>query len=373
MGTARVNITQFKNIIEWTISHGLKQPILGLGAPGIGKSEVIAQLAEKYGYKLEDLRLAQMSEVEIGGLIYPSEDKTETHWLIPDWFPKQGGQKTLLLLDEITSASKRVQVAAYQLVLDRRIGQHKLPDDTIVVALGNREEDGGVYVEMAAPLANRFEIYELEVDAKVWLADYANVYVDPKTGMGINPSVIAYISAFPDELHNRTEDSEDIVFTSPRSWKRVSDILNVADSENDKIALAKVRATLGTDVYAKFKTYIKSAQFKDIVEKAIVGDKVKLPDNSLATQQLALAVGTARMNSLASEARTGNTPELRQAFEFCFNNWTNWVGNEMSQELKQSAIMMLNQHMDLLGSQSISGAINSIGKSGTDLSNIDIF
>ena len=141
-----MTIRDFGECIEFNIEHNIKHAILGLGAPGIGKSQIVQQIGDKHGFKVIDIRLSQMSEVEIGGLIYPNEDKTKTRWLTPEILPdeKRDGKNTILLLDELTSCSKRVQVAAYQLILDRRIGEYRLPEGTFIVALGNREEDDGV-------------------------------------------------------------------------------------------------------------------------------------------------------------------------------------------------------------------------------------
>ena len=110
-----MTITEFRECVEYNIDHNIKHAILGLGAPGVGKSQVIRQIGKKYGYKVIDIRLAQMSEVEIGGLIYPNAERTKTVWLSPEILPdeKRDGKNTILLLDEITSCTKRVQVAAY--------------------------------------------------------------------------------------------------------------------------------------------------------------------------------------------------------------------------------------------------------------------
>lgn len=266
-----INIRQFGEIIKFTIANGLKQAILGLGAPGLGKSEVIQQIADELGFRVVDLRLAQMSEVEIGGLIYPNEDKTYTNWLRPNWFPTgKEGKPTLLLLDELTSAPKRIQVAAYQLVLDRRIGQHVLPDDCVIIALGNREEDAGVYVELAAPLANRFEIYNIEVDATVWLEDYALKYVD-KNGRGVNPLVTAYVREHPSMLHTQSEDSEEMTFATPRSWARVSQTLNAANNNINPIVKMKIMASIGEDLGSQFTVYAEKYASNTIVRDVIEG------------------------------------------------------------------------------------------------------
>ena len=191
-----MTVKEFAMCVEYNIQHGIKHAILGLGAPGVGKSQLIHQIGKKYGYKVIDLRLAQMSEVEIGGLIYPNESRTKTVWLSPEILPdeQRDGPKTILLLDEITSCSRRVQVAAYQLILDRRIGQYTLPEGTFVIALGNREDDDGVYIRLAAPLADRFEIHYMEPDFEDWKNDYAIPY-------GVHPLVIGYLTVKPAALH----------------------------------------------------------------------------------------------------------------------------------------------------------------------------
>lgn len=366
---AEIDIQQFGEIIEWTITHGLKTAILGLGAPGIGKSESIQQIAAKYGYHLEDKRLAQMSEVEIGGLMYPSADKTETNWLCPDWFPKENGPKTILLLDEITSAPKRVQVAAYQLVLDRRIGRFKLPESTVVIALGNRAEDNGVYVEMAAPLANRFEIYNINLKPDKWLAwaRKANVH----------PAVTAYIESNPKDLHDRVEDSEDIVFTSPRSWKRVSDILwadnndenttrDNSQSDVGQIALRKIQATLGSEVYSKFLQFTKMSQYANLVNAIMSGDKSALTSEerscrisdgvSVSARCLILNVGENYLRNFGEQtnelykAGDPSAEQFKKGYANAFGRWKGWVANNLGDESAARTATALKEYSPFLSS-----------------------
>lgn len=245
-----MTIRDFGECIEFNIENGIKHAILGLGAPGIGKSQIVSQIGQKYGYKVIDLRLAQMSEVEIGGLIYPNEDKTKTRWLAPEILPdeERDGKKTILLLDEITSCTKRVQVAAYQLILDRRVGQYHLPEGTIVIALGNREEDNGVYVEMAGPLADRFEIHFIDVDFDAWKRDFA---IKNK----IHPYVIKYLTQKPSSLHTQKADSDEMIFATPRSWERVSDILHIDSDVRKTVVKNKIIGNIGeaeTTQFVKF-------------------------------------------------------------------------------------------------------------------------
>lgn len=237
-----MTIKDFGECVEFNINHNIKHAILGLGAPGVGKSQIIKQIGEKYGYKVIDIRLAQMSEVEIGGLIYPNESRTKTVWLSPEILPdeERDGKNTILLLDELTSCSKRVQVAAYQLILDRRIGQYHLPEGTFVVALGNTEDDDGVYIQLAGPLADRFEIHYIQPDFDSWKNDFA-------LKNDVHQAVIDYLSFNPSALHNQTPGSDYMIFATPRSWVRVSDILKIDDNIDDKIVRSKIIGNVGNE------------------------------------------------------------------------------------------------------------------------------
>lgn len=235
-----MTIKEFAECVEYNIKHNLKHAILGLGAPGVGKSQVIRQIGEKYGYKVIDIRLAQMSEVEIGGLIYPNENRTKTVWLSPEILPdeERDGKNTILLLDEITSCSKRVQVAAYQLILDRRIGQYTLPEGTFVIALGNREDDDGVYIQLAGPLADRFEIHYIEPDFEGWKNDFA-------LKQGVHPWVVDYLTFKPTALHTQAAEEGSMVFATPRSWVRVSDILKFDSDIHSPVIKHKIIGNVG--------------------------------------------------------------------------------------------------------------------------------
>ena len=246
-----MNLREFRECIEFNIENGIRHAVLGLGAPGVGKSQIIKQIGDKYGYKVIDLRLAQMSEVEIGGLIYPNEDRTKTRWLSPEVLPdeERDGPKTILLLDEITSCPKRVQVAAYQLILDRRVGQYKLPEGTFVIGLGNREDDDGVYIRLAGPLADRFEILYIDVDFKVWKNDYAIPY-------GIHSYVLNYLNFKPTALHTQSANEDSMIFATPRSWERVSDILKKNSDLTNPVVINKIAGNIGEAEAAQFAAFI---------------------------------------------------------------------------------------------------------------------
>ena len=263
-----MTVKEFGECIAFNIEHNIKHSVLGLGAPGVGKSQLVRQIGEKYGYKVIDIRLAQMSEVEIGGLIYPNESRTKTVWLSPEILPDEArdGEKTILLLDEITSCTKRVQVAAYQLILDRRIGQYRLPEGTFVVALGNREDDEGVYIQLAGPLADRFEIHEIDPDFEDWKNDYA-------LKNGVHPFVIEYLTFKPAALHTQKQETDSMVFATPRSWVRVSDILKIDSDVTKPVIRHKIEGNVGAAEGMQFIEFCKKRRTVVTADAFLAGAK----------------------------------------------------------------------------------------------------
>ena len=155
--------------------EGHHTPVMLWGPPGVGKSQMVAQVAERHNAPLIDIRLSQMEPSDLRGIPFRSED--EVVWAVPAMLPsvKRHGEEGILFLDEITSAPPSVSAAAYQLILDRKLGEYEVPDGWAIIAAGNRQGDRGVTYSMPAPLANRFSHYEVEVNMDDWVAwAYAN-------------------------------------------------------------------------------------------------------------------------------------------------------------------------------------------------------
>ncbi|MGD8852657.1 MAG: ATPase, partial [Gammaproteobacteria bacterium] len=113
--------------------------------------------------------------------------------------------------DEITSVPPSVSAAAYQLILDRRLGAYEVPDGWAIFAAGNRQGDRGVTYSMPAPLANRFSHYELDVNLDDWVAwAYAH---------GIDERLIAFLRFRPELLFEFDPAHNPVAFPSPRSWE----------------------------------------------------------------------------------------------------------------------------------------------------------
>jgi hypothetical protein len=259
-----ITIRQFEDVLKATIEKNIKRAIMVLGPTGVGKSEVIDQVAESYNMKVIDVRLLLWSLTDLKGIPYPDDTHTYTKWLINDILPRteRDGETGILKLEELNAASKTVQAAAYQLTLDRKLGSYSLGDGWHIIATGNREQDNGVYTAPPAPLADRFEIHEIEVDFVTW-RDYA-------VKIGHNPVVVSYLSANQTALYTfKPEDTAEPVFATPRSWQAVGNLLDAAlDSEVLRI---KIEGNVGAIEAANFLKYLENTEKLPNIEMILNG------------------------------------------------------------------------------------------------------
>ncbi len=202
---------------EFIGAAGVRAPVMLWGPPGVGKSQLVAQIAERHGVSLVDIRLAQMEPTDLRGI--PFRDGRHVVWSVPAVLPDAArhGLRGILFLDEITSAVPTVTAAAYQLILDRRLGEYQVPPGWAIFAAGNRHGDRGVTFQMPAPLANRFTHYELAPDLDDWIV-WAH-------RTGIDPRLIAFLRFRPDLLFDFDPARYSVAFPSPRSWQFASGAL----------------------------------------------------------------------------------------------------------------------------------------------------
>ena len=231
-----------------------KRPIFLWGPPGIGKSEVVAEVTEELGGYMIDLRMAQMEPTDIRGIPFFNRDLNKMDWAPPIDLPDEelASQYPLivLFLDEMNSAPPAVQAAGYQLVLNRRVGKYILPDNVVIVAAGNRDSDKGVTYRMPMPLANRFIHLEMRADFASWQAWAVN--------KGVHKDVVGYLSFSKQDLYEFDNKSSSRAFATPRSWVFVSDLLNDQDSDPDTL-YNLVAGSVGDGLAVKFMAHRKVA------------------------------------------------------------------------------------------------------------------
>jgi hypothetical protein len=232
----------------------VKRPLFLWGPPGIGKSELVEGITQELGGHMIDLRLGQMEPTDIRGIPFYNKEVGKMDWAEPIDLPSEELASkypiVVLFMDELNAAPASVQAAAYQLILNRRIGKYKLPDNVVMVAAGNRESDKGVTYRMPTPLANRFIHQEMKVD----FASYQEWAVENK----IHKDVVGYLSFAKQDLYDFDAKSASRAFATPRSWTFVSQLLN-DDSVDDDTLTNLIAGTVGEGLAVKFMAHRKVA------------------------------------------------------------------------------------------------------------------
>jgi hypothetical protein len=264
-------VLQVKKLME---DPGLARklpPLMVWGAPGIGKSSIMRGVAEELGIGFIDVRLAQREPVDIRGLPVPDKESKSVAWYVSDEWPRDPASKGIILFDEITAADRSLQVAAYELILDRRLGDlYAMPDGWYVCAAGNRVEDAAVAMTMSSALANRFLHVELREDPDLWT----------KWALrnGVDPAVIGFIRYRPSLLFRHEGENLERGWPSPRSWDRVSAMLGVV-GEDETLLARVVNGLVGNAAGTEFLAFRKVMQEMDDVRELMLdpGMEVKIP------------------------------------------------------------------------------------------------
>jgi hypothetical protein len=227
-----------------------RRPVFLWGPPGIGKSDIVKQIGEQAGREVVDVRLALWEPTDIKGIPYYNADQGKMVWAPPSELPTNADSTAIIFLDELNSAPPAVQAAAYQLILNRRVGTYELPKGVDVVAAGNREGDRGVTYRMPAPLANRF----VHLEAKVDFDDWQEWAVSNK----IHAEVVGYVGFAKQDLYDFDPKGASKAFATPRSWCFVSDLLE--DDDTDESTLTDlISGAIGDGLAIKFMAHRKIA------------------------------------------------------------------------------------------------------------------
>jgi hypothetical protein len=221
------------------------------GSPGIGKSDIIRQVAQQFRLLVIDLRLSQCDPTDLCG--FPIHDGKRMTYAPPAHFPLQGIDQIpagydgwLLFLDEASSAALAVQAAAYKLVLDRMVGLHHLHKNVAIVLAGNKSTDGAIVNRMSTAMQSRLIHLELEVDAKLW--------IEWATANNIDHRIVSYIEGRPEHLHQFDPNHNDVTFSCPRTWQFASKLILGKDVTPRILPL--LIGTLSAGIAHEFNAYL---------------------------------------------------------------------------------------------------------------------
>lgn len=224
------------------------------GPAGVGKSQGVAQFAQRIrdltGKKVNVsvVHLLLFSPVDLRGVPVADEHRKFTDWLKPRIFDMDPGGDVIniLFLDELSAAPQSVQTAAYQITLDRRVGEHTLPDNCIVIAAGNRTTDQSVAYKMPKALANRLMHFVIKSDLASWKGWAMN--------SGIDPRIIGFLG-FDSSRLAVEPGSSDLAYPTPRTWSFVDSILKTAGQNGFDSCRTLIAACIGKDTELAFEQW----------------------------------------------------------------------------------------------------------------------
>jgi len=259
---------EIKSLIKkiYSLPPQQRRPLFIWGPPGVGKSSIVQQVCKELGLEFLDLRLALLEPVDLRGVPFirkngENGEKT-VFWARPVFLPEEG--KGILFLDEMNAAAPSIQASAYQLVLDRRVGEHVIGDDWYIIAAGNRETDAAVTYRMPSPLRNRFIHVEYEFSVDDW-SEWA-------IQRGIHPHVVGFVNFRRDLLFNFNPNSADKSFATPRTWEFVSDLLHAGIYNSEVIG-----GTVGSGVAVEFMAFISLQEKLPNINDILSGSLERLP------------------------------------------------------------------------------------------------
>ena len=311
---ASVNRTQSPNEAKAAIRACFKvdRPVFLWGPPGVGKSDIVHQIGAEQNREVIDVRLSLWEPTDIKGIPFYNPDMQSMTWAPPIELPSDPNSTAILFLDELNSAAPATQAAAYQLILNRRVGTYHLPKGVSIVAAGNRESDKGVTYRMPAPLSNRF----LHLEVKVSFDDWQEWAINNK----INEQVIGYVGFAKQDLYDFDPKSSSRAFATPRSWSFVSDLLGDENLPNSTLT-DLVSGAIGDGLAVKFMAHRKIAS-KLPKSEAILSGEVKKLDVKEISAMYSLTISLCYELRTSSERKDSNwNNQADYFFRFMMDNF----------------------------------------------------
>lgn len=221
------------------------------GAPGVGKSALVKEIAAQCNLVVIDYRLSTAAPEDFNGLPFRGENG-KAAYLPFDTFPLEGDALPpgkngwLLFLDELTSGGRTIQAAAYKLILDRLVGNAKLHEAVFIIGAGNRAEDNAIVNSLSTALQSRMIQISMVLDAEETLGHMIQKKYDQR--------VLGFLEFDRSNISNFDPQHSEKTFACPRTWEFVSRMID--GMPTDQISLPMLASCVGEGMAAKLFTFV---------------------------------------------------------------------------------------------------------------------
>lgn len=345
------------------------RPAMIWGPPGIGKSDLIAAIGADTGRPVIDMRLLLLEPTDIKGIPYYDPTTKTMKWAQPADLPQnitdadikaaelevtaakahhaaeataaaemryndavaalerlvqaKAFGNAILFLDEINAAPPSVQAAAYQLILNRRVGEYKLPPGVSMLCAGNRDSDKGVTYRMPSPLANRLVHIEMSSNFEDW-QKWA-------IGAKVHPDVVGFLSHHKQKLFNFDPKSPDKAFATPRSWTFVSQLLS--DDLPETMNTALVSGTVGEGLAGEFAAHRKVAAKMPSPEAVLTGKEKTLTVKDLSAMYSLTISMCYTLQEWSQRVKAGDPDMTNDLWHECTDNFFRFMMDNFQTEM----------------------------------------
>ena len=260
----------FKNFLN-VVPHvaAAKYPVLMRGRHGIGKSQVVYQLAETLTRPVVERRASQMTEGDLIGL--PSVAGNATNWNPPNWFKFACTNPCILFFDEVDRATLEVRQGLFELTDSRKLNGFKLHDDVLIFAAVNGGEHGANYQvsDMDPAELDRYTVFDLEPTVEDWLIWAKD---------NVSQIVWDFINQNRSHLEHNSDVEPNKVYPSRRSWHRFDQTANEADMLNEAspTLFQLTQAFVGLEAGVAFNDFVKNYDRQITIEDVLMGKATEM-------------------------------------------------------------------------------------------------
>ena len=246
-----MNIKQAKDYIKTSVQIYLKKddfgeyripivrqrPVFLLGAPGVGKTAIMEQIAQELGIGLVSysmthhtrqsaLGLPFIKHKEYEGMEYDVSEYTMSEIIasVYDVMKESGIKEGILFLDEINCVSETLAPSMLQFLQYKVFGRHKVPEGWVIVTAGNPPEYNKSVREFDVVTMDRLKVIEVEADYKTW-KEYA-------VEKGIHNAVINYLELKKDDFYHIETTVSGKSYVTARGWEDLSEVIRLYEEEN---------------------------------------------------------------------------------------------------------------------------------------------